>query len=297
MLGIIPSPRDDRDHPSTRYIAMGARPSEFTPPILTTAVTQHFNDCFPQTLALMKTYQEYRERGVIQEYSTQFIYQNRKDGQYKGPGMIPREALNNLVTDGVPLKSALTVESEYSEFYTITDAIRELAKPQIISKYASCSNYDEACNCMWANGPVATAIPVYESFMHFTGKILPIPDPANEKFYGYHGIPEIYYVSDGSDVQNSWGETWGNKGHAIMPPDYPVIERWITFDQVDEWDKVELWIGQKKYRRNGVEGELDVEPIIINSRTMVPLRFISEALGADVQWDGTEKKITIVRMR
>lgn len=30
-----------------------------------------------------------------------------------------------------------------------------------------------------------------------------------------------------------------------------------------------------------------------NGRTMVPLRFISEALGADVQWDGELKTISI----
>lgn len=33
-------------------------------------------------------------------------------------------------------------------------------------------------------------------------------------------------------------------------------------------------------------------PTIINSRTMVPLRFIGEALGADFQWDGTTRTVT-----
>ncbi|MGC8789790.1 MAG: copper amine oxidase N-terminal domain-containing protein [Caldisericum sp.] len=32
---------------------------------------------------------------------------------------------------------------------------------------------------------------------------------------------------------------------------------------------------------------------MINGRTMLPLRFVAESLGADVQWDGTTKTITI----
>lgn len=38
---------------------------------------------------------------------------------------------------------------------------------------------------------------------------------------------------------------------------------------------------------NGTQLEFDVEPMLINSRTMVPMRVIFEALGAEVDWDGT----------
>ncbi len=38
---------------------------------------------------------------------------------------------------------------------------------------------------------------------------------------------------------------------------------------------------------------MEVKPQIINSRSMVPLRAVSEALGADVSWDNTERIITI----
>ena len=38
---------------------------------------------------------------------------------------------------------------------------------------------------------------------------------------------------------------------------------------------------------------LDVAPSILNSRTMVPVRFVSEALGAEVAWDGDTKTVTI----
>ena len=44
---------------------------------------------------------------------------------------------------------------------------------------------------------------------------------------------------------------------------------------------------------SGKEITLDVAPQIISSRTMVPVRFISESLGAEVGWDGNTRTVTI----
>ena len=39
----------------------------------------------------------------------------------------------------------------------------------------------------------------------------------------------------------------------------------------------------------------DVAPMIVNSRTMVPVRVISENLGADVEWDNSTRTISVVK--
>ena len=39
--------------------------------------------------------------------------------------------------------------------------------------------------------------------------------------------------------------------------------------------------------------ELDVPPVIVNNRTLVPLRAISESMGATVDWDGGTRTVTI----
>lgn len=44
---------------------------------------------------------------------------------------------------------------------------------------------------------------------------------------------------------------------------------------------------------NGTTIAFDAKPYIENNRTMVPIRFISEALGAKVDWNGTYKLVTI----
>jgi len=44
-----------------------------------------------------------------------------------------------------------------------------------------------------------------------------------------------------------------------------------------------------------VELYFDVEPTIVNGRAMVPMRKIFESLGAEISWDGKERKVTAVR--
>ncbi|MHB8169997.1 MAG: DUF6612 family protein [Thermincolia bacterium] len=54
---------------------------------------------------------------------------------------------------------------------------------------------------------------------------------------------------------------------------------------------------QVKIKINGKNLTTDVDPVIKGKRTLVPLRAISEALGADVTYDATTKKITIVKLQ
>lgn len=58
--------------------------------------------------------------------------------------------------------------------------------------------------------------------------------------------------------------------------------------------KIILKIGSKQPTVNGTVKAIDVPGKVLKGSTMVPLRFVSEALGADVKWDGSARKITIV---
>lgn len=48
---------------------------------------------------------------------------------------------------------------------------------------------------------------------------------------------------------------------------------------------------------NETEKTLDVAPAIINERTMLPIRFIAENFGFDVEWDGENQTVTITAPR
>jgi len=54
-----------------------------------------------------------------------------------------------------------------------------------------------------------------------------------------------------------------------------------------------LTIGSNVVIVNGQPVEIDSPAEIVNGRTYVPLRFVSEALGATAAWDETTGKITI----
>ncbi len=56
---------------------------------------------------------------------------------------------------------------------------------------------------------------------------------------------------------------------------------------------VKIYIGKPVAYVNGAEKPLDQPPVIMNNRTMVPIRFVSEAMGANVQWNGKERTVTI----
>lgn len=56
---------------------------------------------------------------------------------------------------------------------------------------------------------------------------------------------------------------------------------------------IELTIGKVDAKVNGRDVKLLSPAKILRGRTMVPLRFISEAFGANVDWNGTTKTVTI----
>ena len=60
-------------------------------------------------------------------------------------------------------------------------------------------------------------------------------------------------------------------------------------------DEIKLGINRHEAYLNGVEHVLDVAPMIINDRTMLPIRFIAESFGFGIAWDGNERAVHIVR--
>jgi FtsZ-binding cell division protein ZapB len=62
---------------------------------------------------------------------------------------------------------------------------------------------------------------------------------------------------------------------------------------IPEVIRVKIQIDNKTAKVNDKVITLDAPPTIINNKTFVPLRFISEAFGAKVQWDSSIRMITI----
>ncbi len=58
---------------------------------------------------------------------------------------------------------------------------------------------------------------------------------------------------------------------------------------------VYLWVGRQNYTVNGKTKTMDTVPVILPpGRTMVPVRFVAEALGCRVDWDSRTRTVIIV---
>lgn len=60
-----------------------------------------------------------------------------------------------------------------------------------------------------------------------------------------------------------------------------------------------FWVGRKEAqiiigKNYSKKISLDTAPVIVNNRTFVPVRYVSELLGAKVEWDGKIQTITIL---
>ncbi|MDQ0918567.1 stalk domain-containing protein [Paenibacillus sp. V4I5] len=58
---------------------------------------------------------------------------------------------------------------------------------------------------------------------------------------------------------------------------------------------VKLTVYKKQATLNDKSYTLEQAPTIVNDNTLVPLRFVTEALGGNVKWDDKERKVTVLR--
>ena len=64
-----------------------------------------------------------------------------------------------------------------------------------------------------------------------------------------------------------------------------VVSMFVGIQIVSADDDISVYL-------NGNRLDFDVPPMLIDDRTMVPMRKIFEALEAEVQWDGASQRVT-----
>lgn len=69
--------------------------------------------------------------------------------------------------------------------------------------------------------------------------------------------------------------------------------RRVTYDL--EGRMIELFIGKTEVKVNGKAAVLDAAPVIVNGRTLVPVRFLGSYMEASFDWDAARQMVTIFR--
>ncbi len=238
QLGVIPSPQDYRDYKLNRVtLVKRTFPDQYTYPYL---ITQPYDQknigaCVPFSLKAIKEMQEYKERQEFTKFSAAYIYGARGPDDFKGEGMIPREALNTLRNRGACREDMFPGIYPYPICaQSITVHMDNDALPQRIKTYTAIHTVEEAKTALLELGPICIGFSVYDSF--FQGGHLPRPDKTKEKLHGFHMMTIVGWTKDNRWLAlNSWGQGWGKlKGYCTIPYDYPINEMWALTDMVTQ---------------------------------------------------------------
>lgn len=113
---------------------------------------------------------------------------------------------------------------------------------------------------------------------------------------------DLAVLVDGKPVKFMTGQPRTMKGRVMVPLRgvFEAIGAYVEYDEENRIinakknnESVELKLSEKVARKNGAEIMLDSPPDVVGGTTMVPLRFIAEALGAKVEFDKANNQVLI----
>lgn len=254
--------------------------------------------------------------------SSLFLYTRCKqeDGMPDDEGTYPRVALKIMQKEGVCSAKLLPFEGKCKPLPVLTQQMKSNAQNYKIKAYARVYGVEQIKQALAAGKVVMVGTMVTkDNWLDGDEWIL---EPLGQ-WLGLHATLLCGYDDTLEHAGyrgffkgiNSWGEGWGEKGFYYMAYDYTkwenkdlpglfaLMEAWaVEFEEVlqppEPSKKIELWIDQPIAKINETETMIDpanpkVTPKIIEGRTMLPARFIAEALGKEVSWDEKERKVTI----
>ena len=131
-------------------------------------------------------------------------------------------------------------------------------------------------------------------------------DPDKEKFFILMTIDDPYMNINGFDqeIDPGRGTVPLLLNNRTMVPIRAIVEgmggdvgwddatRKITLSYLDSI--VTMWLDSDEIVANGDSKTIDVAPRSINERTMVPIRFVVENLGCEIDWLNSTRQIVIV---
>lgn len=125
---------------------------------------------------------------------------------------------------------------------------------------------------------------------------------AQDREPGAHGPGGLTVVVDGKTVVFKDAPPQVVVGRTMVPLRgvFEAIGAYVEWDGEHQTitakrnnEVVEMRLGDKVAKKNGAEILLDALPKVIRGTTMVPLRFVSEALGAKVSFDKGNNRVLI----
>lgn len=132
-----------------------------------------------------------------------------------------------------------------------------------------------------------------------TALVMPITTPAQAQYYAPNSSASV--MLNGQPLATSVPPVVDN-GNTLVPMRdiFQALGATVVWNPNDssiaaQKQSTHIWlqIGNKTARVNDRQVWLAQAPIVTNGSTLVPLRFVSEALGAQVSWNGSQRIVNI----
>lgn len=320
-FGAIQSPPDHRDYLYRAIFKAESLPRKFSRRAQTGKARDQgkYGACVGFASAGVKDCHE----GVVT--SPLYVYKKCKeqDGIPNQEGTYPRTAMAVLKSNGICPESDFPYSMMGWPTMPKIPAKAEASAPEYkIGAYARVSTLDEVKQSVYRDGPVLCGLLVCDSFIAAKNGFIPIPGEGGVADFirGGHAMAVVGFNDDLThgkhkgylEVKNSWGTEWGDEGYCWIPYDFfnyqqngdigmnYWFESWTSVDIIvppvackDGY----LWIDKNVAVLDGKEVLLDQAPTINpnTNRTLVPMRFMAEHMGYQVDWDGGKRQIHFYR--
>lgn len=238
-FGVAPARFDIRDY-KIKYkgIATAAAfPEQFELLMPKVKYQAQVGSCVAHSLSTVIEYFNKVETNENIVMSTGYIYGNRRNSNWKKPGMRVRDALKNACEYGdVPNKympDNIEVPKAIAEFEKKGNELIEIGKVNQIKKFFKITSESAMKQCLMDYGPILVIVKWYSNNYVDGQTILNITN--NKKYYdGQHCMVCYGWNKKGWKIQNSWGIGWGRLGKCIIPFGTNFVEVWGIVDQEND---------------------------------------------------------------
>ena len=261
--------------------------------------------CVGHAFIMAKQILEYMHTNKWIDFDPFMVYGTRFEGDYMGVGMVPSQGAKALYKEGAFFRRDFGKREEMPMIYLTAKEWKKenpdkvkAAEDYKISGYSFVTSEYGIKKALKNKMPVAVSYPIYPSFYKTKndGKVPIVKD--NEIATGYHEMLIVGWTANKYwIVVNSWGINYGLKGMYLIPFENKFDNAIAVSDTITpskyKAKEIRFSVGSNKYYVDSVEKEFDTIPYIKNSRTYIPVRFVTESLGASVEWNGNTQEVTI----